>query len=275
MSKSVPIVIYQMGKVGSTAIYNALNSSFNDVYQVHSLVPEKLEKTMRILNEKGLGIPKHVRDSNYLIEHYIKKGLPIKFITPIRAPLQRNMSAFFQELSTEVVLKDELRKGLGVHSIIKRIGLIPIPNEWKNLLIQKIIQSKLFKHIDFLIEYFKANYRHHIPLEWFDVEFKAALKIDVYQYPFDNNSGFQTYNQNNLNGLVFKSELDNAIKSKIIGEFLGDDSVFIKSLHKSERKSYGKAYGLLKEKLSVNDLFVGSPYLQSTYSQKFYPESNI
>ena len=258
-----------MGKVGSTAIYNSLSPKFNDVYQVHSLVPAKLKKTTHVLTEKGLGVPRHVKDSQYIIDNYLSKDSPVRIITPIRSPLQRNMSAFFQELGTEIMLKDEFRKGLGIPSSIKLIRYLPFLNEWKNLLIQKIIQPRLHSNIDFLINYFKSNYRHTIPLNWFDDEFNKALNIDVYKSEFNNKLGYNIYRQEQIKVLVFLAELSNETKSRIIGEFAGATAITINSVHSSEAKSYGKAYQLFKEKLQLDDE-CSALYASSNYVKKFY-----
>lgn len=54
--RNVPIVIYQMGKVGSSSIYNSLKQNGFQVYHIHTL---DLSRTKRIIDE------------------LIKKGLPV------------------------------------------------------------------------------------------------------------------------------------------------------------------------------------------------------
>ena len=257
-----------MGKVGSTAIVNSLSNLSSDIYHVHSLVPAKLNKTCRVLMDKKLGIPHHVKQSMHLIDHVLHRDSPIKIITPIRNPLERNMSAFFQELSTEVIIDDSLRKGLAISSWIKVIGFLPIPNEWKNYIIQHTSFRTLHKNLACLIEHFKSSYRHRIPLDWMDDELKQALHIDVYDHDFGE-AGFQIYRNKNVELLILRSELSNTIKTQVIEQFLNKKIQPIKSDHLSNKKLYGKAFDSFKSQIEFDEDFL-KVFRDSKYFNHFY-----
>ncbi len=263
-----------MGKVGSTALNAALKSVYQPVYQVHSLVPHRLQKTTDILNSKGLGIPQHVKHSQYIIEHYINEGRPVKFITPIRSPLERNMSAFFQELSTEIILKQELQNGLSISPLINKITWLPLPNEWKNAAVQYLVKKPVSRHVEYLVEYFKSTYRHRIPLDWFDNEVLEALDINVYSTPFDSNRNFLSFKKGNFDLLVLKSELSNNNKAKIISEFLEIPALTINNTHSSSDKYYSKTYDLFKSIIRKDTNFL-TDFYDSKFVRTFYTDVDL
>jgi len=267
--RSTPVIIYQMGKVGSTSIYKSLKNEFPEVYQIHSLHPKKLAKTTRILRQNGLGIPKHVRQSNHLVSNFISGKKPVKIITPIRAPLARNVSAFFQELSSEIILQDRLRDRLNISSLIRLSTLLPLPNEMKNALIYKLIGGKLHSKIDVLVDYFKSHYRHRIPLDWFQAEFKESLHIDIFKKGFDIEKRYQRYSRGNIEVLIFQSEMSNGEKENILKDFLDLENITIKNEHTSASKDYSDVLQAFKEKLEADTDFC-SQFLHSNYVSTFY-----
>ena len=273
-TNTIPVVIYQMGKVGSTALLQSIEQHYTPVYQVHSLVSERLEKTTQVLLSNGLGIPKHVKHSQFLVDKYLNSAKSLKIITPIRSPLKRNISAFFQGLSTEIILKDDLRKGLGLSPLIKTIGQIPIPNEWKNQLIELLVSPRLDRHINFLMTHFTTQFRHDIPLNWLDIELNKSIGLDVYSESFNQSKGYGIYKVGPHQVLLFKSELSNTIKTKLVSEFIGINISEIKAQHRSVSKSYGKSMQLFRSKLKLEPALLDR-YRNSKYVQTFYGDEQL
>lgn len=270
--QAIPIVIYQMGKVGSTALAKALKPLVSEVYQVHTLEAGRLDRACKTLNASGLGIPGHLQHSKYLREQFILPPKPLRFISLIRSPLERNISAFFQELSSAVVLDDNLRKQLKLPEWMRQVTRLPIPNEWKNALMERLIQNKLDKNLNTLIDYYLENFRHRFPLDWLDFELKEAIGIDVFEEPFDVQTGYHVYQREQFQLLLLKTELPNTDKSKIVGNFLQlEEPLDLQSIHQSSRKVYGSLMKRFKETVGSHAELV-STMRESKYVRTFYPE---
>ena len=268
---AIPIIIYQMGKVGSTALAMALKSSRPHVYQVHSLSSKRIKKSSQILTDKGLGLPKHIKYSLFLQDNYLSKDLPAKIITPIRSPIDRNISAFFQDLSARVIIRDDLRRGLGISSRVLHVAKLPIPNEFKNAIIERLTIKKINNHVDFLIEYFTKHFQHRYSIDWFDNELKPALGIDVYDSAFDTTKGYQTFKKNNIELLVLKSEMSNTVKTNLISDFLGESIPPIRDQHQSANKLYASALKNFTSSIKFEEP-LKAMFGESKFVKTFYPE---
>ena len=75
---SGPIYIFQMGKVGSVSVHDTLAGHVGNKI-VHAHCFEEM-----------------TREDQELLTSRQHSGLPIQVITPVREPLSRNVSAFFQ-----------------------------------------------------------------------------------------------------------------------------------------------------------------------------------
>ena len=101
----LPLIIYQMGKVGSTSVTKALRalSPNYSVYGVHTLRPDNVEQAIanyrKNYSVRRL-VPEHLLASRLLVRD-LAKGQPRgrwKVITIIRDPIARNISSFFQDI---------------------------------------------------------------------------------------------------------------------------------------------------------------------------------
>jgi hypothetical protein len=267
-----PIVIYQMGKVGSTALRASLSRN-SLVFQLHSLLPAKVEYIRQQLIRQGLGVPVHIGQSQYFLDKYLVSGEPLTIICPIRHPLDRNISAFFQQLSTNCLLRSDLREGLGISKAILTLRNLPIPYEYKCLLVDLFTQGNVTKNIDYLSHYFKTSFSHRTPLDWFDLELKPALGIDVYKTPFNLEAGHQEYTNGNVRLLIFRSELADHLKEHVISEFVGFPVAGLSREHTTADKIYSNTYKKFKEKISLQGSLL-EIYSQSQFVRMFYPDSH-
>ena len=85
-----------MGKVGSSSIYAALEQSESfDAYQTHNFLSRAEPKDM---------VQHH---AHHVVNTLIPEGRSIRFISGVRDPMARNISAFFQNLPAEVTTIDQ------------------------------------------------------------------------------------------------------------------------------------------------------------------------
>jgi hypothetical protein len=86
---AIPVIIYQMGKVGSKSVHNSLRAGSygGGIFHTHTLRYDHVRRDLRRLYEYV-----HLREGD------------VRIITMTRDPFRRNISSFFQRLPRHVVL---------------------------------------------------------------------------------------------------------------------------------------------------------------------------
>ena len=154
LSRMSPIVVYQMGKVGSVTICESLRAARlgRPVVHVHYLTPDGIRNAMLCnIDAKGLYSPMRSWTSRYVrhrLDHNLEKGI-WTVISLVREPVARNISAFFENLANthQDLGSDRQQPG----DLIARLQMR-----------------------------FLETYNHRVPLTWFDDEVKPTFGIDVY-----------------------------------------------------------------------------------------------
>jgi len=85
-----PIIVYQMGKVGSMSIYNSLKEQYRGT----------------VLHRHVLNAVDDWQDG-FLFQLIVEKGLPLRLISLMREPVGRNISAFFQNFEVITGIKPQ------------------------------------------------------------------------------------------------------------------------------------------------------------------------
>lgn len=94
-----PILVFQMGKVGSSSVFESLKylGLKNPIFHIHYLSPSGIEHVERSNSGQT---PRHILESRYL-RNVLEKGHPgqkWKIVSLVREPITRNISAFFQNI---------------------------------------------------------------------------------------------------------------------------------------------------------------------------------
>ena len=236
----MPIVVYQMGKVGSTSVKESLTScGVGSVYQVHRLYPENIEG-VRQDHLKRKSEPPDESVGMLLYYHVVKKRKKCKFITLVREPIGRNISAFFENFKffTGMSFSDQ------VFSIIE------------------------------LTNIFLNNYRHSVPLTWFDEEMKRSLDIDVYEYEFPKEDGYLYINEHPFELLIIKCEMVDSIKERVISDFLSIDNFSLNRANIAQDKNYSESYQRFKNRINLPTSYI-EMMCDSKYMKHFYGYSEI
>ena len=154
--RGVPVIVYQMGKVGSSSVVRSLKEAgVAPVYHIHRMNPEYIAHVWSQhgdqrdfkLDRIGLKLYKHV----------IQKGRPARFITLVREPVGRNISDFFQHLD----------------------------------LFMNINPAEIARYsVETLIAGYLNRPPNPVPLIWFDREMRPVLDLDVYAHPFPKEKGY-------------------------------------------------------------------------------------
>jgi hypothetical protein len=231
-----PILVYQMAKVGSSAIVDSIEASGRAVFHVHRMRAEhlaELRETRRQLGWTVPPIPPHDTLGLRLNEVVFERRRP-KVITLVREPIGRNLSAYFEHL-------DFIWQTPDAHA--------------------KLSSAEL--HRGFL-----ERYTHNEPLTWFDDELRPVCGIDVYERPFPE-SGHLTITGERCDLLVLKSEVDNEAKRQVVAAFLGHDVPRLMPVNRTTDKSKGAAYAQFVRSIVLPDAYVDG-MLNSRYCRQWY-----
>lgn len=241
LKRSTPIIIYQMGKVGSSSVSKSLELHGIDlVFHIHRMNPDNIEKVRQeyLDNDER---PPDERIGKGLYSNVVTNRKKAKFITLVREPISRNTSAFFQNF----------KRFTGVDE---------------------------YDHADFAIEelvnIFIERYRHPVPLTWFDVEVKQTLGIDVYEYPFPKEKGYLSIKRGNFELLILKLEVDDSIKEKAIAEFLDAEDFRLIRANVGQDKDYARTYKDFLRTIRLPESYV-EIMCNSEYTRHFYSDVEI
>ena len=235
-----PVIVYQMGKVGSRSVGDSLkNCGIFPLFHVHRINLENIKQVENEYIGRGLN-PPHEKSGKFLNKNICRRNKKAKFITMVREPVSRNISAFFENH----------KRFTGVE-----------------------YGSKDFK-IEKLTEIFMTEYIHDVPLTWFDKEIKLTLGIDVYEHPFPAEKGYSTICKGNFELLILKLEISDKIKQKAISDFINIPDFELKKSNVSNKKIYSETYKQFKKKIALPHSYL-ERMLNSKYSRHFYTDSEI
>jgi hypothetical protein len=236
---STPVIVYQMGKVGSSSITKSLRLSGVRAFHVHRINPAMIKQ----VREEHLNIgqnPPRERIGAILYENVVKKPRRAKFITLVREPISRNISAFFENFEHFAKVRFE---------------------------------KSTFSICD-LVNIFIAEYSHNVPLNWFDQEIKSTLGIDVYKYQFPRDKGYLLIREGYFELLILKCELADSIKERVISEFLNLSNFEVIRKNLAKDKIYAESYQEFLRAISLPESYVET-MLNSKYTRHFYTDEEI
>jgi hypothetical protein len=266
LGNSVPILVYQMGKVGSSSIRNTLLLlGLHPVLHLHSFSPlrEKNAADVRVDAELELTVAREIEHARMvfaqmggwarlrlalheqmnerrLARRLLRPGVPLRIITSVREPIAANVSMFFQLLPwyTDGRYRPD------------RIST------------------------DDLVRLFFDRYSCGRPLIWFDEELKYNTGIDVYQHPFAMERGSLEFREGDTDVLVLKTETDDAQKEEALSRFVCVDRIRLAKSNLAVDKVYAEQYAEFKQRIRFPEAFFRTMY-ESKYAQHFYDPSEL
>ncbi|MDP1541289.1 MAG: putative capsular polysaccharide synthesis family protein [Moraxellaceae bacterium] len=237
-----PIIIYQMGKVGSKTVENTLIQAYSQlsikvpIYHRHILNPrvgsEEILRRERVNPEGSLEELTAGRALRKKIEENITQKW--KLISLVRDPIARNVATFFQNLQE----------------------FIP---DWRNRFREGMLD------VDELQDKFLSiETIHDEPNFWFDGQLKAVFGIDVFASTFPQSIGYKIYDDEpRFLLLVIRLEDLNRSGLEAIERFLGLGCSQLANTNIGSEKEYVNLYNAFKKKA----LPLG--YIQRIYDTKF------
>ena len=225
------ILVYQMGKVGSTSLAKALGEH---AIQIHNFFPENdpcarkpfYRGSLRRRTVDGLFF--------YVIRRAVRARRKLKIVTLVRDPIGRNVSMYFQHLHywlayyfSEVRADRDGREGIGT-----------------------------------LVDCFRETFDHRYPLDWFDKELKRLTRVDVYEYAFDSTKGCAEIKHGGVDVLIVQTEKLPACWH-IVEAFCGR-KLELREDNRAELKWYGALYSEFLNRYSLR-----ADEIDAIYSSKF------
>jgi hypothetical protein len=208
ISKKV-ILVYQMGKVGSTSLLQALvQDSESPVFQVHRF-------NLKNPHYVNRGIWRtFIRSMWAKLLLILVQGKEIRIISPVRQPIDRNISDFFQTID---------------HFQQRYLSEAPLD-------LQEIVKV------------FYAYYPHFSYETWYDLQIRDVFGIDIYSKPFDTEKKFSIYTGvNNVQLLIFRIEdIDDNNVLEAIRQFSNCNSLSFSNENSANQKWYSSIYSEFK-----------------------------
>ena len=241
------LLVHQMGRAGSMTTVDTLRAAGLDlpIFHTHWLHPDSLKTRLSYASIKGMKesrYPLNVRTSIRISEHLQRVGAGSRdwhIVSVFREPVARNMSVFF--LSINAFIKDFFDR-----------------HESGNLSDEEILQT------------FLKQFPHDQPVQWFDQEIRDTFGIDVYDFPFPVDQGYQVIRQDNISLLLIKVEDLNQCYADAFEDFFGVRVPELKQTHITERDP---SYSMYKDFIANNilpneylDRMYGTPFSKHFYS---------
>ncbi len=246
-----PIIVYQMGKVGSSTIVASLKALKlrRPIYHVHTLTQEGIahgEATYGDSVQLDLSRSKHLFMSRHLHKHLGKSanGKKWKVVTLVREPIARNISSFFQII--ELLMPD-------------------FHERYQHRSIEINELTALF------LEQYSTDNRF---VNWFDLELKSVFGIDVFASNFSTVKGYKIYRSERAEVLLLRLENISECAQEAFREFLGVEQFRLVEKNISSKKDYYAAYKWFTEMVILPEDYINTIYALK-YAQHFYSAEEI
>ena len=242
-----PVIVFQMGKVGSSTVVETLHRLDlpQPILHVHTLSPSHLAHAVRRQRQSARPyLHEHLIVSGLLVAKQQSNRFPCRLITLTREPISRAISFVFEDAikqMPEAMLHD------GSYNLQR---------------VQAVIQELL-----------AANNGVADPTEWFDRELGEQFGIDVFAQPFDAESGYAIFEGDNCSVLLMRMEDLNRVLPKALGAFLDKkvEDIQIQHANVGRHKDYAEDLSRVKQQLQLPGELLDN-VLSTRYVKHFYPE---
>ena len=160
----------------------------------------------------------------------------MRIVTGVRDPVARNISAFFQNLSSF---------GFDPHGIDTQ-------------------------DIDTLIASYFRDFNHAEPLDWFDRELKYCTGVDVFNHDL---TGDYSIIDSSRSAIILKTEAEDSKKEVGIQAFTGQN-IHLTRKNVAEQKLYSSAYEAFLKKIEFPKEYLDKMYF-SKYCKHFYSPEEL
>ncbi|KPA09281.1 family 2 glycosyl transferase [Candidatus Magnetomorum sp. HK-1] len=240
-----PIIIYQMGKVGSSTIKRSLNHAYvpNKIEYVHFLSWSSIKSIEKNYLKQNKQIPSHILQGKRLRQKIDQSLGHVRFkvISLVRDPVARDISDVFQNIERDIPHVLNLNKQQATEEVLKHI-------------------LNILNQFDEKIDY---------ACNWFDKEIKDVFEFDIFSNEFDKNQGYQIYSTKYSDILILRLENLSACHKKAFKEFLGIPNFTLLHDNTGKNKWYSEIYDQILKEIDISDYVLDKIY-HSRYASHFY-----
>lgn len=223
LARRPPVLVYQMGKVGSQSVYYSLRETgYFPILHFHYV---------SLLKEYN-------RYEHHYVQYLLKRNQPVKIISLVRDPVARNLSAFAHDF------KGYFGGRMQDHSLDKL--------------------ESLFWQYD----------RHSLGVNWFDEEFLETIGVDVYQYNFAKERGYQQIREGTLEILILQVEVPDQIKRGVISKFCNVPGFELRRYNLASARDYKGNYDAFVDRITLPEEYLDQLY-NSRFTHHFYSQRKI
>ena len=253
MKMNHPVILAQMGKVGSKSIQDALERVGLDVVHLHHL--DRFGNFQYPSPEvRGIKTNQYKISRARKAYEYAKSSDGSHIVSLVRDPIARNISAFFQDNSN-------------ISSIIDSKKELLSPSEFA------------VRYFPMVIDLLLENYNFRKCLTYFEDNFQRFLSVDIYSVPFDTSQHELVLSEKGINVLVLRLEDSDQVKASSIKRFLDipPESIFTIEKVNSSFDKGDYVHALYKE--VVKNIKFDEAFLEKIYSSRlvshFYSASEV
>ena len=249
--RSNPLIVYQMGKVGSEALEASLLACElqRPLYRVHAMVKENIDIGLMQANVTSKEYFKRSKTDfiGLHLGNQIRRDLrkhKWQVVTMVRDPVAQNVSTFFQIMDLLVSNYSErlARKDISIEELSEKfLELFPPDNIFVN---------------------------------WFDKELGKLFEVDVFEKPFDKEKGVSRWSWPNLDLLVIRLEDFDQVASTELQKFIDIDGFEIKKKNLSSTKIYHDLYTKFRTEASFPEAYLDGVY-GSRLARHFYTNQEL
>lgn len=262
-SEDGPVLVYQMGKVGSTSIAASLRRLLPqaEIHQLHYLREETLQRFERWLSTDP-AVPSFLRESTCgqaeearrVRERLLAGGPRWRIVTLTREPIGHMLSVLFHHIELYT------RKA-GAHGTAARRV--------------RLLEAYLTRAADAGInppeDADPAMAALTVAHRWFDTELGPVLDLDVYATPVDHERGYVLYRTRRADVLLMRLEDLAWAGAAGMRRLLGVDGFVLRSENRSKHKPASGLQAELVRTVCLPDAFLREAY-GSRYARHFYSD---
>lgn len=159
----------------------------------------------------------------------------------------------------------------------KIISMIRNPLEWRLSTFWHMIEHIYFDHLDadfYELQRISWNNFEEEEFLWFNNEMRNVMGINIFDYPFDRESGFTIIKSNNIELLLLTSEKMNQLEN-VIGEFVGINGFKLEDSNVGKKKHYRFAYEEYKKEFMITKSFFEDIYEREERWKHFYTDADL
>lgn len=284
------VVIFQMGKVASTALASALREQGIEAVQAHVASPDRLGARLRIMAAPYLS--ETVANTVYQDFHQELRAMyllarrrvtaekceqPLLVISPTRDPLSWYWSHFAQmyEQYDDELQRYFLAKGGKEEDFQPEAVLFEMLEQMFSVLegteeplddpesLPRIQQAAMECDVSGIVSG-QIN-RFLLPLRWFDEDFHPAVGVDVYQSPFNAEKGLEKIEAPGFSILLYRYEQLDELRQPV-ASFIGKPELSVDRKNAIEDKDIPAN---VREILQKGRSLIPDALVQRIYDSKY------